>query len=70
MHDSQHIQRHVQVPLSAGHVGGVGGGTNSLVGRDSMAGIRWTCSKTRKPSCFKSEGDSKHRETDWKVTSA
>lgn len=65
MHDSQHIQRHVQVPLSPGRVG-----TNALVGRDSMAGIRWTCGKTRKPSCFKSEGDSKHRETDWKVTSA
>lgn len=67
MHDSRHIQRHVQVPLSAGHVGV---GTNALVGRHSMAGIRWTCGKTRKPSCFKSEGDSKHRETDWKVTSA
>jgi hypothetical protein len=69
MHDSQHIQRHVEVPLSAGNFD-VGGGTNALVWRDSMAGIRWTCSKTRKPSCFKSEGDSKHRETDRKVKSA
>ena len=65
MHDSQHIQRHVLAPLSAGRVG-----TNALVGRDSMAGSRWTCGKTRKPSCFKSEGDSKHREIDRKVTSA
>jgi hypothetical protein len=65
MHDFRHIQRHVQAPLSAGRVG-----SNALVASDSMAGIRWTCSKTRKPSCFKScftsEGDS---NTERKVTS-
>jgi hypothetical protein len=65
MRDFQHISEpvrpfegHIQSPLAVGRVD-----VNPLFGRDSMAGIDWTCAKTaddvtRKASARTSEGDS------------
>jgi hypothetical protein len=65
MHAVNQIQRHVQAaPFAASRVR-----SNALLGSDSMADIGWTCGGTRKPSFFKSEGDSNTEITEIEVTS-
>ncbi len=78
MHSVNQIQRHVQVaPFAMVVIATMASrvSSNALLGSDSMvdiadiADIARTCGGTRKPSFFKSEGDSNTEITEIEVTS-
>ena len=72
MHAVNQIQRHVHAaPFAIAALAAMANRvrSNALLGSDSMADIAWTCGGTRKPSFFKSEGDSNTEITEIEVTS-